>query len=127
MAHFAKLDENDVVTQVIVVHNNDAPDEASGLSFLETLYGPGIEWVQTSYNTIANEHSDGGTPLRKNYAGVGYTYNRELDAFIPPQPYQSWILDEETGHWDSPVAYPEDGSPEKRYIWNESNTSWELV
>ena len=124
MAHFAKLDENDVVTQVIVVHNNDAPDEASGLSFLETLYGPGIVWVQTSYNTHANEHSDGGTPLRKNYAGIGYTYNRDLDAFIPPQPFPSWLLDEDVGCWNSPVPYPEDG---EKYKWDEPTTSWVIL
>ena len=124
MAHFAKLDENDIVTQVIVIHNDDAPDETTGLTFLENLYGSGIEWVQTSYNTHANEHSDGGTPLRKNYAGIGYTYNRDLDAFIPLQPYTSWILNEDPGCWDCPEPYPDDGA---FYRWDEPTISWVLI
>ena len=111
MAHFAKV-VSGLVTQVIVAE----PE------FFETFVdtSPG-EWIQTSYNTQGGVHTQGGTPLRKNYAGIGFTYDREKDAFIPPQPYQSWILDEETCLWNAPVAYPEDG---KFYKWDEATTSW---
>ena len=114
MAHFAKVVDG-TVTQVIVAE----PE------FFETFVdsSPG-EWVQTSYNTRGGEHTLGGTPLRKNYAGIGYTYDRVRDAFIPPQPYASWILDEETCLWKSPIPYPTDGS---NYIWNEEVGSWDVV
>jgi hypothetical protein len=79
------------------------------------------EWIQTSYNTHGGQHPE-GRPLRKNYAGIGYTYNRELDAFIPPKPFASWILDEETGLWNAPIA-----KPEGNYTWNEDEQSWDLV
>lgn len=111
MAHFAKV-VNGTVTQVIVAE----PE------FFETFVdsSPG-EWVQTSYNTRGGEHTLGGTPLRKNYAGIGYTYDRTRDAFIPPKPYASWLLDEETCLWNAPVAMPTD---DKRYAWDEATTSW---
>jgi hypothetical protein len=111
MAHYAKV-ENTLVTQVIVAE----------AEFFDTFVdsSPG-EWVQTSYNTQGGVHSDGGTPLRKNYAGVGMTYDSVRDAFIPPQPYASWTLNEDTCRWDSPIAYPDDG---KRYTWDEPTTSW---
>ena len=111
MAHFAKVVDGKV-TQVIVAE----PE------FFDTFVdsSPG-EWVQTSYNTRGGEHTLGGTPLRKNYAGIGYTYNRQLDAFIPPKPYASWVLDEETCLWNAPVAMPTD---DKRYAWDEATTSW---
>lgn len=109
MAHFAELDENNIVTRVLVT-NNDFPNE--GYDWLIETFG-GI-WVQTSYN---------GT-IRKNYAGVGFTYDEELDAFIPPKTYDSWVLDEENCRWEPPVAYPQDG---KLYTWNEETTSWEEV
>lgn len=111
MAHFAKV-VNGLVTQVIVAE----PE------FFETFVdtSPG-EWIQTSYNTQGGVHTQGGTPLRKNYAGIGFIYDREKDAFIPPQPYPSWILDEETCLWNAPVAYPNDG---KVYKWDEPTTSW---
>ena len=114
MAHFAKV-ENTLVTQVIVAE----PE------FFDTFVdsSPG-EWIQTSYNTHGGVHTSGGTPLRKNYAGVGFTYNKILDAFIPPQPHASWTLDEDTCLWNPPTAYPDDG---KSYEWNESTTSWDLV
>ena len=114
MAHFAKVVDGKV-TQVIVAE----PE------FFDTFVdsSPG-EWVQTSYNTRGGEHTLGGTPLRKNYAGIGYDYNRQLDAFIPPKPYASWILDEETCLWNAPVAMPTD---DKRYAWDESTTSWTEV
>jgi hypothetical protein len=111
MAHFAKVVDGKV-SQVIVAE----PE------FFETFVdsSPG-EWIQTSYNTHGGQHTLGGTPLRKNYAGIGYTYNRQLDAFIPPQPYPSWILDEETCLWNAPVAYPTDG---ENYTWDEATISW---
>ena len=121
MAHFAKV-VNGVVDQVIVAE----PE------FFDTFVdsSPG-EWIQTSYNTRGGVHynpetgePDGGVALRKNYAGVGFTYDRDKDAFIPPQPYPSWTLNEESCLWSAPVAYPEDG---QMYVWNEETTSWDVV
>jgi hypothetical protein len=111
MGHFAKVVGN-TVTLVIVAE----PE------FFDTFVdsSPG-EWIQTSYNTIGGEHKLGGTPLRKNYAGIGFTYDREKDAFIPPKPYASWILNEETCQWDTPVPYPTDNNS---YTWDEETTSW---
>jgi hypothetical protein len=111
MSHFAKVN-NGIVEQVIVAE----PE------FFETFVdsSPG-EWIQTSYNTRGGVHANGGTPLRKNYAGIGYTYDRVLDAFIPPKPYASWTLNEDTCLWDAPVAYPDDG---KIYSWDEATTNW---
>ena len=110
MAHYAKV-ENGLVTQVIVAE----------AEFFETFVdsSPG-EWIQTSYNTHGGIHTLSGTPLRKNYAGIGYTYDRELDAFIPPKPYASWTLDEETCLWNAPVTRPEGD-----YTWNEDILNWE--
>jgi hypothetical protein len=114
MAHFAKVQDG-IVTKVIVAE----PE------FFDTFVddSPG-EWIQTSYNTIGGTHTQGGTPLRKNYAGVGFTYDRVLDAFIPPQPYPSWVLNEDTCLWVAPVAYPDDG---EEYQWNEDTQSWVAV
>ena len=121
MAHFAQLDENNVVTQVIVVDNKDTSDangvekESIGVAFCERLLGG--TWKQTSYN--AN--------LRKNYAGIGYTFNAGIDAFVPPKPYNSWVLNEITAQWEAPVDMPEDagtGEPPKRYTWDEDTTAW---
>jgi hypothetical protein len=114
MAHYAKV-VNNLVTQVIVAE----------AEFFETFVdsSPG-EWIQTSYNTYGGVHLQGGTPLRKNYAGIGYTYNRELDAFIPPKPYASWSLNEETCQWNAPVSYPNDGDS---YAWDEENQLWEKL
>lgn len=111
MSHFAKVTDG-IVTQVIVAE----PE------FFETFVdnSPG-EWIQTSYNTRGGEHTLGGTPLRKNYAGIGFTYDKQRDAFIPPKPFASWVLNEQTCLWDAPVAYPTDG---KRYTWDEATTSW---
>jgi hypothetical protein len=114
MAHYAKVNNN-IVQQVIVA-------EAEFLeTFLDTSPG---EWIQTSYNTYCNQHTLGGTPLRGNYASIGYTYDRTNDVFYAPQPYPSWVLDESTWTWNPPVAYPTDGSP---YTWNESTLSWDSV
>ena len=117
MAHFAQLDNN-VVTQVIVVHNNELLDEngleseSKGIAFCTSLLGG--SWVQTSYNGN----------IRKNFAGIGYTYDEARNAFIPPKPFNSWLLNEETCRWDSPVPHPEDG---KKYAWNEDIINWEEV
>lgn len=111
MAHFAKVQDG-IVTKVIVAE----PD------FFDTFVDDSAgEWVQTSYNTTGGTHRQGGTPLRKNYAGVGFTYDRVRDAFIPPQPFASWTLDEDTCLWNAPVAYPSGGG---QYQWDEETTSW---
>jgi hypothetical protein len=115
MAHFAKI-ENGTVTQVNVI------DEDYFAENRETRYTG--TWVQTSYNTQGGIHLLGGTPLRKNYAGIGYTYDEARDAFIPPKPFNSWLLNEDTCQWDAPVAYPTDG---KRYMWDEEQQQWTEV
>jgi hypothetical protein len=111
MSHFAKV-LNGVVVQVIVAE----PEFFS--VFVDTSPG---KWIQTSYNTHGGIHVNGGIPLRKNYAGIGYTYDLQRDAFIPPKPYNSWVLNEETCLWDSPVQHPNDG---EKYVWYESTISW---
>jgi hypothetical protein len=115
LAHFAKLDENNIVTFVTVGRQEDDGKEA------ELCARTGDVYKQTSYNTHGGVHALGGTPLRKNYAGIGYTYDPVRDAFVPPRPYASWVLNEDTCLWDAPVAYPDDG---KRYSWDEATTSW---
>ena len=121
MAHFAQIDENNVVTQVIVVANKDTADangvekEYIGAAFCEKLFGG--TWKQTSYNGN----------IRKNYAGIGYTYNADIDAFVPPKPYPSWVLNNDTAQWEAPTPMPEDagtGEPPKMYSWDEATTSW---
>ena len=124
MAHFAKLDNNNIVTLVVTVNNDIATDEAAGISFLKTLYKESNSiWKQTSYNTIDGIHKLGGTPFRKNYAGTGYTYDEARNAFIPTKPYPSFTLNEDTCRWTAPIVKPDDG---KRYNWNEDNQSWDL-
>jgi hypothetical protein len=127
MAHFAKLDENNVVLEVHVV-NNDVLDpeneEASGIAFLTELFGEDTNWKQTSYNTAGGTHFGDKPPLRKNYAGIGMIYDPEKDMFHEPQPFPSWILDEETAYWNPPVPQP---SPEEGYsYWDESTVSWKF-
>lgn len=114
MAHFAQLDENNIVTQVIVVANSELMDngqesEAKGIAFCHSLFGG--KWKQTSYNGN----------IRKNYAGIGYAYDSQRDAFIPPQPYSSWVLNEESCQWDAPVPKPTDSN---KYIWDEDQQKW---
>ena len=121
MAHFAEIDENNIVTRVLVVGDDQ---ENRGQEFLANDLGLGGTWKKTSYNTVGGVHSNGGTPFRKNYAGIGYAYDSIRDAFIPPKPYNSWILNEDTCLWDSPIPYPNDGN---RYTWNEENQSWDLM
>jgi hypothetical protein len=124
MAHFVKLGTGNIVEQVVVVNNDVAKTEQDGSDFLNNLYNTRDIWKQTSYNTFAGVHKLDGTPFRKNFAGVGYTYDQTRDAFIPPKPFNSWILNETTCRWEAPVAYPTDG---QRYIWNETNQTWDLV
>jgi hypothetical protein len=112
--HYAKV-SNTLVTQVIVA------EEEFFDTFVDSTPG---EWIQTSYNTVGGVHSGGGTPLRKNFAGIGYTYDKDRDAFITPKPYTSWTLVEDTCLWTAPTAYPDDG---KDYDWNEATTSWDLI
>ena len=121
MAHFAEIDSNNVVLRVIVVDNKDTstPDgtevESIGVAFCQRLFGG--NWLKTSYNGN----------IRKNYAGMGYTYNAGLNAFVPPKPFASWILNNDTALWDAPTPMPSDagtGEPPKRYTWDEATTSW---
>jgi hypothetical protein len=130
MASFAKLDNNNVVLTVesvvnkVITNSNGIEQEQLGIDFLKTLYNePNAIWKQTSYNTHGGVHDNGGTPFRKNHAGIGYTYDEGRDAFIPPKPYNSWILNEQTCNWDAPIPYPTDG---QRYTWNEETQSWTL-
>lgn len=110
MSHYAKV-ENGIVTQVIVAEED----------FIQTgALGDPAGWIQTSYNTRGGEHPE-GRPLRKNYAGIGYTYDNQRDAFIPPQPYPSWTMSEDTCLWSAPVAMPTEGGP---FTWNEETQTW---
>lgn len=111
MSHFAKVQDG-IVVQVIVAE----PEFFN--TFVDSSPG---EWIQTSYNTHGGVHKLGGTPLRKNYAGIGFTYDRTRDAFIPPKPFPSWVLNDDTCLWDAPVAMPDDG---KFYQWNEDTLNW---
>lgn len=115
MAHFAQLDENNIVTQVIVVHNSECREdnqesENAGINFCKSIFGEDTVWKQTSYNGN----------IRKNFACVGGSYDATKDAFIPPQPYPSWVLNTDTCLWEAPTT-----KPEGKYYWNESTTSWE--
>jgi len=129
MASFAKIGLNNKVIEVLSVHNNELKDsngveqENIGIDFLTKLTGWAV-WKQTSYNTSGGVHKLGGTPLRKNHAGIDYTYDEDRDAFIRKQPYNSWTLNEDTCRWEAPVAYPDDG---KRYNWNETTKSWDEI
>jgi hypothetical protein len=122
MAHFAKLGTGNIVERVAVVSNDVATSEQAGVDFLNNLHGSRDVWKQTSYNTYAGQHKLGGTPFRKNYADVGFFYDEEKDAFIPPKPYNSWILNDDTCRWEAPINYPDD---DKNYEWNEQTQSWE--
>ena len=122
MAHFAEIDGDNIVTRVLVVNDADASD---GQNFLANTLGLGGIWKQTSYNTSGGVHSTGGTPFRKNYAGIGYTYDSGRDAFIPPKPYASWLLNEDTCLWDAPTPMPvEEG---KIFKWVEEDLNWQEV
>ena len=112
MSHFAQIDGNNIVTQVLVIEQ-DVVDTG--------LFGEPSSFIQTSYNTQGGVHKLGGTPLRKNYAGIGYTYDKNRDAFIPPKPFNSWVLNESTCLYEAPTPMPTD---DKMYTWNEETTSW---
>lgn len=115
MAHFAKLGKGNIVESVVVVSNDVATDEQAGVEFLKNLYNDqNAQWIQTSYNGN----------IRKNYAGIGFFYDKSKDAFISPKPYNSWILNEDTCQWEAPTAYPND---DNRYIWNEETKQWDLL
>ena len=142
MASFAKIGLNNKVIEVLSVHNNELKDsngveqEVNGIDFLTKLTGWSI-WVQTSYNTHGGVHNNGGTPFRKNHAGIGYTYDEDRDAFIPPKPFNSWILNENTCDWESPIPYPITNNQNRVntfgdnvndfYQWNETIKNWELI
>ena len=128
MAHYAKLDENNIVIDVNVVDNSQEDllgGEEATVTWLKEGWG-GTDWKKTSYNTVGNEHPT-STPFRKNYAGIGFTYDSTRDAFIAPQSYPSWLLDENTCQWESPIPFPEvpEGSADI-YNWNEETQAWDL-
>jgi hypothetical protein len=112
MAHFAKLDSDNVVLSVVTLEDKYCPDdnEEAGRAYLESVHG-WPTWKRTSYNTLHGAHKNGGTAFRGNYAGVGFTYDSENDVFIPPKPYASWVLNTSTWDYDPPIAYPTDGNP----------------
>ena len=128
MASFAKIGLNGKVIEVLSVVNevlhdsNGVEQEVNGIDFLTKLTGWAI-WKQTSYNTHGGVHDNGGTPFRKNHAGIGMTYDEDRDAFIPKKPFNSWVLNEDTCLWEAPVAYPTDGG---KYSWNETILNWEI-
>jgi hypothetical protein len=129
MASFAKLNNNIVervesVVNEVIKDSNGVEQEQLGIEFLKSLYGQDTNWKQTSYNTVIGIHRLGGTPFRKNHAGIGYSYDETRDAFIAPKPYNSWILNESTCNWDAPVARPDDNNI---YTWNEETLNWELI
>lgn len=122
MAHFAQIDQNDVVIRVLVVGDADAPTEAAGVAFLEKITG-GTGWVQTSYNSRDGVNDKGAPAVRGTYAGVGHKYDPVLDAFLPPQPFPSWTATDK-GTWKAPKDMPADG---KLYQWVEAKKDWEVV
>jgi hypothetical protein len=123
MAHYAFIDNNNIVTQVIV--GRDETEVVNGISDWEDYYSQqhNQRCLRTSYNTLGGVHLLGGLAFRKNYAGIGFTYDETLDAFIPPKPFESWLLNEDTCLWEAPVPYPQDGEP---YNWNEDTLTWDL-
>lgn len=120
MAHWAEIDSDNIVTRVLVV----ADDKEDGQTFLADDLGLGGTWKKTSYNTVGGVHTLGGTPYRKNFAGIGFTFDAAKDAFIPPKPFASWTLNNDTCLWEAPTAMPTDG---KLYVWDEPTTSWKEV
>ena len=127
MAHFAEINDSNVVIRVVVIANSDADTEANGIAKCKSLFGSDTNWVQTSYNTANNVHKLGGTPFRKNHAAIGYTYNSDIDGFVPPKPYTSWQLNTSTGNWDAPVALPDTNVANGGSVWHEwdeTNQRW---
>jgi hypothetical protein len=133
MASFAKIENNIVITVESVVNellkdSNGIEQEQIGINFLRILYNePNANWKQTSYNTHGGVHNNGGIPFRKNHAGIGYQYDSQRDAFIPPKPFNSWVLNESTCLWESPIPKPTTELEENQYYsWNESIINWEI-
>jgi len=123
MAHFAKLGIGNKIEKVEVISNDVAVTEQAGVDFLNNIYGTNDVWKQTSYNTLGGVHKLGGTPFRKNFAGIGDKYDQTKDAFIRNRPHNSWILNETSCLWEAPIVKPNDG---QSYDWNESTLSWDL-
>ena len=129
MASFAKIENNIVITVVSVVNDvlkdsNGVEQEQLGIDFLKKLYNePNAVWKKTSYNTYGGVHNNNGTPFRKNHASIGFTYDSNRDAFIPPKPFNSWVLNENTCLWEAPIDKPEDGN---KYRWKEQTLSWQV-
>jgi hypothetical protein len=140
MAYFVKINSNNVVEKVIAVNNNELLDngiesEIKGIEYCKSLFGQDTNWLKTSYNTFEGKHyvndhingvilsQDQSKSFRKNYAGLGYTYDQQRDAFIPPKPFNSWILNEDTCRWVAPVSMPDKINS---YLWNEETQSWDL-
>ena len=133
MAYFAKLGVGNIVEKVICINNSVITDsngdqqEQLGVDFINQLYNTRDVWKQTSYNTNLGTHSLGGTPFRKNFAGAGFTYDQERDAFIPPKPFNSWVLNEDTCEWKAPIDKPNVVlEKNQKYVWNESIVNWEI-
>ena len=132
MASFAKIGLNGKVIEIQSVVNevlhdsNGVEQESIGIDFLTKLTGWAI-WKQTSYNTLSGVHTKGGIPFRKNFAGIGYTYDEDRNAFIPKKPFNSWVLNEDTCNWEAPISMPSDASINKKYTWNELTLSWDLI
>jgi len=130
MAYFAKLGTGNIVEQVISINNsvitdnNGIEQEQLGIDFINNLYNTNDNWKQTSYNTNGGIHSLGGVPFRKNYAGIGYIYDSNRNAFIPQKPFNSWVLNESSCQWEAPIARPQD---DNNYKWNESTLTWDIV
>lgn len=116
MAHFAEINNSGIVIRVLATDN-----AKPGEGYFWLVENLGGTWIKTSYNTRAGQHLQGGTPLRKNFAGIGFTYDQDRDAFIPPKDFESWKLNEETCRWEPPIPYPQDG---KDYYWDEDSVSW---
>jgi hypothetical protein len=135
MAYFAKIGIGNIVETVISIQNavltdsNGVEQEQLGVDFINQLYNTRDVWKQTSYNTAGGVHKLGGTPFRKNYAGLGFYYDQERDAFIAPKPYHSWVLNEDTCIWESTIPKPNrDGlNNNQMWVWNETNQSWDLT
>ena len=120
MAHFAKINESNIVTQVVVVNDSDGNNDTNGQNFLNDLFKTTHTWKKTSYNTYGNTHRLGGTPYRKNFASVGFVYDEEKDAFIPPKPLESYVLDEDKCEWYPPITQPQLTEGQTgMYVWNE--------
>ena len=129
MAHFAKINTDNIVVDVVVVKDSEilidgSENEQKGIDFLNSLFNTNYNWKKTSYNTYGGVHINDGTPFRKNFAGIGFTYDSGRDAFISPKPFNSWSLNETTCQWEAPVAYPDNN---KKYRWNEDTTSWDEI